>query len=74
MPKLLTQGVSSEPETGRSLIGIVAGFRPESAATLSVSSTASHRRQTDHQAEAIVSVAAEEKAVDRRRKVTWSTA
>ncbi|MCY1306636.1 hypothetical protein D9M68_431270 [compost metagenome] len=31
MPKLLTQGVSSEPETGRSLIGIVAGFRSESA-------------------------------------------
>ena len=29
MPKLLTQGVSSEPETGRSLIGIVAGFKSE---------------------------------------------
>lgn len=29
MPKLLTQGVSSEPETGRSLIGIVAGFQSE---------------------------------------------
>jgi len=32
MPKLLSQGVSSEPETGRSLIGIVAGFVSESAA------------------------------------------
>lgn len=29
MPKLLTQGVSSEPGTGRSLIGIVAGFKSE---------------------------------------------
>ena len=27
MPKLLTQGVSSEPKTGRQLIGIVAGFK-----------------------------------------------
>jgi len=29
MPKLLTQGVSSEPKTGRHLIGIVAGFKSE---------------------------------------------
>ena len=29
MPKLLTQGVSSEPKTGRQLIGIVAGFKSE---------------------------------------------
>lgn len=29
MPKLLTQGVSLEPRTGRSLIGIVAGFKSE---------------------------------------------
>ncbi|MDW9536259.1 hypothetical protein GOB07_09190 [Sinorhizobium meliloti] len=29
MTKLLTQGVSSEPETGRQLIGIVAGFKSE---------------------------------------------
>ncbi|WP_439604553.1 hypothetical protein [Shinella sp.] len=29
MPKLLTQGVSLEPKTGRQLIGIVAGFKSE---------------------------------------------
>jgi hypothetical protein len=29
MPKLLTQGVSLEPKTGRLLIGIVAGFKSE---------------------------------------------
>ena len=29
MPKLLTQGVSLEPKNGRSLIGIVAGFKSE---------------------------------------------
>ena len=29
MPKLLTQGVSLEPEPGRQLIGIVAGFKSE---------------------------------------------
>lgn len=29
MPKLLTQGVSSEPKNGRQLIGIVAGFKSE---------------------------------------------
>jgi len=29
MPRLLTQGVSLEPETGRQLIGIVAGFKSE---------------------------------------------
>ena len=29
MPKLLTQGLSLEPETGRQLIGIVAGFKSE---------------------------------------------
>ena len=29
MPKLLAQGVSAEPKTGRHLIGIVAGFKSE---------------------------------------------
>ncbi|TWB07781.1 hypothetical protein FBZ99_1274, partial [Rhizobium sp. ERR 1071] len=29
MPKLLTQGVSSVPKTGRILIGMVAGFKSE---------------------------------------------